>query len=102
MSFVVINDGFTCEYCGTENPPAVGTCRNHCISCLCSRHLDKSSPGDRLSTCLGKMVPIEIKTHSKHEWVVLHECEKCGKQISNKIADDDSREKMAEIMSQMF
>ncbi|HIQ57626.1 TPA: RNHCP domain-containing protein, partial [Candidatus Gracilibacteria bacterium] len=45
MSFKVINEEFTCEWCGEINPPSKGTCRNHCRKCLCSKHVDEKFPG---------------------------------------------------------
>lgn len=97
MAFIVKNEGFTCEYCGEYNPPADRTCRNHCRKCLCSCHVDQEFPGDRKSQCKGKMIPFAVLAHPKHEWVIIHQCEKCGKEISNKVADDDSRETMAYV-----
>jgi len=99
MAFIVKNEEFVCTYCGEYNPPAGRTCRNHCRKCLCSHHVDHDFPGDRKSDCRGKMSPIAVLAHPKHDWVVIHRCEKCGKEISNKIADDDSRETMIQIQS---
>ncbi len=97
MAFITINEAFICEVCGTENCPAQKTCRNHCKKCLSSKHVDEKFPGDRESQCLGTMKAIDIQVHPKHELVIIHECEKCGKKIKNKKADDDSQETILEI-----
>ncbi|WP_265181671.1 RNHCP domain-containing protein [Geomicrobium sp. JCM 19055] len=41
-----------------------GSYRNHCPSCLYSKHVDVI-PGDRASTCHSLMEPIDLKSHSK-------------------------------------
>lgn len=50
---------FRCGHCRADVPTrAVGTeHRNHCPSCLWSRHVDHT-PGDRASTCGSLMQPI--------------------------------------------
>lgn len=98
MAFITINDGFTCLYCGTENPPANKTCRNHCKKCLHSLHVDEVFPGDRKSNCHGDMIPIDILPHAKHGLVIVHQCTKCKNTIQNKKADDDDMETIYEIM----
>lgn len=97
MSFRVINDSFNCENCGAENPPHKSSCRNHCRECLCSLHLDKDSPGDRLSKCKSIMKPISVEQNGKKGWMIYHKCSKCGKIISNKAAEDDNFEKIIEL-----
>jgi hypothetical protein len=53
---------FSCEHCGVEvSLDAPGTThRNHCPSCLWSRHLDRNVPGDRKADCTGGMEPIAV------------------------------------------
>lgn len=93
-----INTGFICLNCGKKNIPAIKTCRNHCAYCLFSRHLDECLPGDRQSNCKGEMRPISILTgHRKADFVIEHECERCGKRQRNYAASDDNRERMYEI-----
>lgn len=84
------NEGFTCEHCGVVVPGAVGTCRNHCTQCLCSKHVDVN-PGDRAAECGGLMRPtkLELKGGLPHQ--VIHVCQKCRFQRPNKVADDDSK-----------
>jgi hypothetical protein len=94
----VINEGFECEHCGQVNSPAAGTCRNHCISCLYSKHLDKLNPGDRLASCLGLMKPVQV-IGSIDNLQIIHQCEKCNKQIINKKAPDDDFSAILELQS---
>ena len=98
MAFVVINEEFICEWCGEKNPPSKGTCRNHCRKCLCSKHVDEKFPGDRKSECLGKLEVVGAQTHPKHEIVIIHKCQKCGKQIQNKKSADDNLDEILRIM----
>lgn len=96
-SFIVINESFTCTNCGEENPPAEGSCRNHCRQCLYSMHVDKSSPGDRQSECKNLMKPIGVEHKGKKGWMIYHKCLKCGKIISNKAANDDNFDKIVDL-----
>lgn len=98
MSFTVINEEFICNFCGEENSPAFRTCRNHCKNCLSALHVDKNSPGDRKSDCLGEMKIFAIDSHPKHTFMITHKCIKCGKKIKNRAADDDNREKIFDWM----
>jgi hypothetical protein len=88
-NFIVRNENFICEHCGRENPKLKGSCRNHCMFCLYSKHVDKNVPGDRESTCNGLMAPIEVDNDGKKGYVIIHKCEKCKKISRNKTAPDD-------------
>lgn len=90
--FIDKNDGFTCKNCGTKNPPATKSCRNHCRKCLYSLHVDDKGPGDRASDCQGLMEPTKPGQSGKKGWIIYHKCQKCGKIISNKLAEDDNFE----------
>ena len=96
-NFITINDSFICQNCGAENPPAFQTCRNHCKECLYSLHVDQETPGDRESNCRQLMKPVEIGQDGKKGFFVVHECQKCGKQIRNKLADDDNWETVCSV-----
>ncbi len=98
MSFTVINEAFLCDWCGEQNPPSKGTCRNHCRNCLCSKHVDAVFPGDRKSLCEGKLVPIDAYPHPKHEIVIVHKCEQCEKVIQNKKSEDDNFDAIIALM----
>lgn len=83
---------FRCRNCGLDVPPdAPGTAhRNHCPSCLWSRHLDDATPGDRASVCGSAMEPIAVAVRGGGEWVLVHRCSGCGELDLNRIAGDDN------------
>jgi hypothetical protein len=90
MTFITRQEQFICEHCGAHVEPLDhGSCRNHCPICLYSKHVDKDGPGDRLSTCLGLMRPDHLDQDGKKGWMIVHICQKCGKTIPNKAAEDD-------------
>jgi hypothetical protein len=97
MNFTVINESFQCGKCGMQVPAQQGSCRNHCTQCLYSMHVDAKYPGDRASDCHGLMKPISVTQSGKKGWILLHECEKCGVIIRNKMADDDNMTLAAEL-----
>jgi len=88
-NFISLNDGFICENCGKKNEPQQGSCRNHCVFCLYSKHVDDKIPGDRASKCKGLMQPIEVDHDGKKGYVIIHKCMQCGKVIRNRVALDD-------------
>lgn len=94
-----INEAFTCQNCGKENPKADQTCRNHCKYCLYSKHVDAEIPGDRLSNCLSLMEPIQVEMNGKKGYQILHNCLKCKKNILNKAAPDDNLDVIIHIMN---
>lgn len=96
-NFITKNDGFICQNCGTKNPPAPKTCRNHCVHCLYSLHVDENIPGDRGSTCKKLMKPLRIEQNSKKGFFIVHECLGCKKKINNKLAEDDEWETVCSI-----
>jgi len=57
---------------------------------LWSRHVD-INPGDRAASCGGLMEPIAIEM-KKGNYVILHQCTRCGWQRRNKTAIDDNFE----------
>ncbi len=63
--------------------------RNHCPSCLWSRHVD-SRAGDRAADCGGPMEPIAVWVRSDGEWALVHRCVSCRSLRSNRIAGDDN------------
>lgn len=79
--FVVIND-----YMGTAN-------RNHCNSCLWSRHVDQQT-GDRRANCGGGMQPVGLTykqtgADTYGEIMLIHICSSCQKVNINRVARDD-------------
>ena len=84
-------DEFRCRNCKLMVGPSIygGRHRNHCPSCLHSRHVDDRSPGDRASLCGGSMAPVGAFARGKGELVIVHCCLTCGFERHNRIAADD-------------
>lgn len=82
---------FRCRHCGLDvSTDAPGTAhRNHCPSCLWSRHVDGRTPGDRAAECGSSMEPIAICVRGDGEWVLVHRCTGCGTVHLNRSAGDD-------------
>lgn len=83
-------EDFICKSCGFKVGGDGYT--NHCPSCLWSRHVDVN-PGDRQSDCEGMMEPIGVEM-KKGNYVIIHQCVKCGFKKKNKTGDDDNFEKI--------
>lgn len=89
-SFIPREEPFVCHHCGMDvQPLGKGTYRDHCPTCLYSRHLDRDGPGDRLSSCFGLLKPIAIDQNGKKGFVIVYSCVKCGKTSRNRAALDD-------------
>ncbi|MEG2348185.1 MAG: RNHCP domain-containing protein [Clostridia bacterium] len=88
---------FICQNCSQKVEKLNYTSRDHCNYCLCSLHVD-ITPGDRLNTCRGMLVPINIEINSKKGEVVVYKCSKCGAIIKNIVAKDDNKEKIYKII----
>ena len=84
-------DHFRCAHCHYDVPAdAPGTAhRNHCPTCLWSRHLD-DVPGDRAADCGSSMEPIAITVRGDGEWVLVHRCTGCDEVHLNRTAGDDN------------
>ena len=84
-------ESFRCRHCRLDVPAsAPGTRhRNHCPSCLWSRHLD-DVPGDRDADCSASMAPIAICVRDDGEWALVHRCSSCAAVSVNRIAGDDN------------
>ncbi len=84
---------FRCRHCSLDVPTsAPGTAhRNHCPSCLWSRHVD-DRPGDRSAAddCGSSMEPIGITVRGDGEWVLVHRCTGCDVVHLNRTAGDDN------------
>lgn len=91
-NFIPLNEGFLCEICKADVPPAKGTFRNHCPACLNSKHVDSVLPGDRASRCSGYMSVIKVEGTDPDKLDLIHQCQTCGKISRNRTAPDDNRE----------
>jgi uncharacterized protein YcbX len=85
-------DTFRCQHCRLDvSMDAPGTThRNHCPTCLWSRHLDDDAPGDRAAECGSSMEPIAVCVRGDGEWALVHRCVHCRTVHLNRIAGDDN------------
>ena len=85
-------ESFRCAQCRLDvSMRAPGTAhRNHCPSCLTSRHLDLHTPGDRAADCGARMEPLAIAVRGDGEWVLVHRCTGCDALSANRTAGDDN------------
>jgi hypothetical protein len=85
-------DTFRCRHCRLDvSTAAPGTRhRNHCPSCLWSRHVDAHRPGDRAAGCAGTMEPIAVSVRDDGEWALIHRCGACAAVRMNRVAGDDN------------
>jgi hypothetical protein len=83
---------FRCVGCRLAVPlraPGTGH-RNHCPTCLASRHVDRRIPGDRAADCGGRMDAVGLTARADGEWLLVHQCRSCGALGTNRIAGDDN------------
>lgn len=69
------DEAFVCMYCHKAVPPHGRTARDHCPWCLRSRHVD-DIPGDRASTCEGRMDPFEVDIANR-DITIRYQCTRC-------------------------
>lgn len=83
---------FKCGHCKTFVGPTLtgGRHRNHCPTCLHSRHVDRSRPGDRLSRCRSLMRPVGTFCRGNGEQMLVHRCLGCGAERHCRVAADDN------------
>ncbi|SDJ60521.1 RNHCP domain-containing protein [Streptomyces indicus] len=91
-SAALSTDTFTCVRCGltVSSYAADTTRRNHCPSCLHSRHvLDQVEGGP--SACGSRMSPIAIAVLRTGDWTLVHRCVRCGELSSDPVCADDNQ-----------
>ena len=88
LAFKRTIEDFVCGHCGAEVKGNGYT--NHCPSCLYSRHVD-INPGDRASECGALMKPVALEIRGK-DWIIVHECSRCGFRRKNRAVAEDSRD----------
>lgn len=94
-NFIRKKENFNCANCGWK---VAGTgYTNHCPKCLYSKHLDEAVPGDRESGCKGLMTPVRAENHNQ-EYILVHKCQKCGKETRNKSAKEDNFEEVLKLL----
>lgn len=92
----MIDEDFICEVCKKEVKSLGYTARDHCPFCLHSKHVD-INPGDRLETCHGLLIPIDIEKNKKSEYKIIYKCHKCGNIRKNIMAADDNYDEIIKI-----
>lgn len=95
MLFKKNDEPFICENCNNAVFKLKYTSRDHCPTCLYSKHVDVY-PGDRQETCCGSLVPIGIQT-SKKGMQIIYKCSKCNSIKKNIIAQDDNLDLIIEL-----
>jgi hypothetical protein len=68
-------------------PLTNGSYRNHCPTCLHSKHVDLD-PGDRVADCRGLMRPHRIEHRRGKGRVIVHLCLRCGFTRPDRVAED--------------
>jgi hypothetical protein len=76
------DESFCCENCGAEVTAHGRTARNHCPSCLFSKHVD-DVPGDRTARCGGLMPTTGVVTEHGETYLVQI-CLICGHKRRNR------------------
>ena len=99
--FTKIDEEFICENCNKKVAKLGYTCRNHCPSCLHSKHVDKN-PGDRAEECKGILEPVSVEMSSKKGYVIVFKCKKCGAIRKNKAAEDDNMNLIIKLSSKQY
>jgi DNA-directed RNA polymerase subunit RPC12/RpoP len=93
--FTMKDEAFVCDNCGKEVNPLGYTSRDHCPSCLYSKHVD-INPGDRMNSCKGLLEPIGIEKF-KDTYKIVYKCLKCGEMHKNIIAKDDDMDEIIKL-----
>ncbi len=86
--FTFRNDSFICENCSLEVLPLRTGCRNHCPSCLHSKHVD-IFPGDRQNPCQGLLKPIRYELKENFRLALIFSCLRCGEITKNLTTTED-------------
>ena len=100
-TFVKKDEEFICNHCGKKVKKLGYTSRDHCPTCLYSKHVD-INPGDRQEKCHGNLVPISVQLNSKKGYIIIYKCDKCGKIRKNKAADDDNMQLIIQLTASRF
>lgn len=99
--FTKIDEEFICNNCGNKVKKLGYTSRDHCPTCLYSKHVD-INPGDRLETCRGDLVPVSVELNPKKGYVIIYRCKKCGKIRKNKAAEDDNMNLIIKLSAEKY
>ncbi|MFB7718414.1 RNHCP domain-containing protein [Nocardia sp. NPDC056100] len=67
-----------------------GQRRNHCPSCLHSRHTVDQAEGG-VSECQARMAPLSIAVSRSGEWGIVHRCTRCHELALHAVCGDDNQ-----------
>ncbi|MGX1809060.1 RNHCP domain-containing protein [Nocardia sp. NPDC055321] len=83
---------FTCISCGLVVFAFAGdgVPRNHCPSCLHSRHVVDHVAGGH-SECGARMSPLAIAVPRGGDWMLIHRCVRCDELAAAPICADDNQ-----------
>ena len=95
--FVKNDNEFICVNCNKKVEKLKYTSRDHCNHCLHSIHID-ITPGDRANDCLGLLVQINVIDTAKKGKVIIYRCKKCGQELRNIVASDDSQDEIYKVV----
>lgn len=96
--FIKNDQSFICDNCGAKVDKLNYTSRDHCPTCLYSKHVD-IKPGDRENKCKGILKPINV-VEEKGRQKICYVCKKCGANIRNIVAIDDNKDTLFEIVKE--
>ncbi|WP_028479180.1 RNHCP domain-containing protein [Nocardia sp. CNY236] len=85
-------DTFTCLRCGSvvNRIAPDDSRRNHCPSCLTSRHTDDHIDGG-VSECQARMTPLSIAVLRSGRWALIHRCTRCYELSLHQVGGDDNQ-----------
>ncbi|WP_280509965.1 RNHCP domain-containing protein [Nocardia farcinica] len=85
-------DTFTCMRCGLTVATLAPdhSRRNHCPSCLHSRHTVDHVDGGA-SDCGARMAPLSIAMSRTGEWALVHRCTRCHELALHPVCGDDNQ-----------
>ncbi|WP_238845468.1 RNHCP domain-containing protein [Nocardia terpenica] len=83
---------FPCMRCGLVVAALAPdhTRRNHCPSCLSSRHTHDHVDGGG-SECQGRMAPLSIAVLRTGDWALVHRCTRCHELAMHPVSGDDNQ-----------
>ena len=93
--FTMKDENFKCEHCNENVTTLKYTARDHCPTCLYSKHVD-ILPGDRQNECHGLLKPIGIEKY-RNTYKIIYQCEKCHQKHKNIMANDDNMDLIIEL-----
>lgn len=91
----MIDEEFICENCGKHVKKLEYSARDHCLFCLCSKHVD-IMPGDRANNCHGIFKPIGLEKF-RDTYKIIYKCSKCNEIHKNIMAVDDDMNEIIKV-----